>query len=62
MTNNKDLIKDWSMQNIDPIINDFYESLYKETTLNIMSSGSKTTYRLNPCPICGHNNCATVYT
>lgn len=62
MTNNKDLIKDWSMQNIDPMVDEFYEKLYKDSTLNVMSRGSKTTYRLNPCPICGHNDCATVYT
>ena len=58
----KDPIKEWAREHIDPIVDTFYEQLYPESELKIASSGTKNTYRLNPCPICGHKDCATVYT
>lgn len=57
----EDPIREWSTEKIDPIVETFYEKLYPDSRLHVASAGRKNTYRLNPCPICGHNDCATVY-
>ncbi|MDF2841787.1 MAG: primase-like protein [Herbinix sp.] len=55
--------KEWYEQTIEFITNDledFYQHFYKndEKGFKLVSIGSG--YRLNPCPVCGHNDCATV--
>lgn len=51
---------EWYEKTIEIITNDleeFYSRFYKDTqVVSIGESG----YRLNPCPMCGHNDCATV--
>ena len=39
-------------------IEDFYETFYVNSKLQSIGNS----YRLNPCPVCGHSDCATIGT
>ncbi|MEG0728265.1 MAG: toprim domain-containing protein [Anaerovoracaceae bacterium] len=60
MTNNSDHMKKWYNDTADTIndrLEEFYEATYPGTRTEAISSGQ---LRVQPCPMCNHEDCCTV--
>lgn len=41
-------------------LEEFYQKAYPKVTLQSLSYGDSSSFRLQPCPMCGHEDCCTV--